>query len=74
MKKVDPETWAAFRRYCRTKHPRQLSPVTIKETIRKLEHLERKGVDLINFDPEIVYEIFEEEKLIKIYRMWTHYE
>lgn len=61
MKKVDPETWAEFRRYCRTKHPRQLSPVTIKETIRKLRHLERKGVNLINFDPEIVYEIFEEK-------------
>ncbi|RLA71570.1 MAG: Txe/YoeB family addiction module toxin [Epsilonproteobacteria bacterium] len=28
----------------------------------------------INKQHRLVYEIFEEEKLIKIYRMWTHYE
>lgn len=28
----------------------------------------------INRQHRIVYEIFEEEKLVKIYRMWTHYE
>ena len=28
----------------------------------------------INKQHRIVYEIFEEEKIIKIYRMWTHYE
>jgi len=28
----------------------------------------------INKQHRIVYEIFEQEKLIKIYRMWTHYE
>ncbi len=27
----------------------------------------------INKQHRLVYEIFEEEKLIKIYRMWTHY-
>ena len=28
----------------------------------------------INKQHRIVYEIFEDEKLVKIYRMWTHYE
>jgi Txe/YoeB family toxin of toxin-antitoxin system len=28
----------------------------------------------INKQHRLVYEIFEEEKLIKIYRMWTHYQ
>ena len=28
----------------------------------------------INNQHRLVYEVFEEEKLIKIYRMWTHYE
>lgn len=28
----------------------------------------------INRQHRIVYEVFEEEKTIKIYRMWTHYE
>ena len=28
----------------------------------------------INKQHRLVYEVFEEEKLIKIYRMWTHYE
>ena len=28
----------------------------------------------INKQHRLVYEVFEGEKLIKIYRMWTHYE
>ncbi|MFW5990461.1 MAG: Txe/YoeB family addiction module toxin [Campylobacterales bacterium] len=28
----------------------------------------------INKQHRLVYEIFEEEKFIKVYRMWTHYE
>jgi Txe/YoeB family toxin of toxin-antitoxin system len=28
----------------------------------------------INKQHRLVYEVFKEEKLIKIYRMWTHYE
>ncbi len=28
----------------------------------------------INKQHRLVYGIFEEEKLIKVYRMWTHYE
>ncbi|MFZ3131632.1 MAG: Txe/YoeB family addiction module toxin, partial [Desulfosporosinus sp.] len=28
----------------------------------------------INIQHRIVYEVLEEEKIIKIYRMWTHYE
>ena len=28
----------------------------------------------INKQHRLIYEVFEEEKIIKIYRMWTHYE
>ena len=28
----------------------------------------------INKQHRLIYEIFESEKLVKIYRMWTHYE
>ena len=28
----------------------------------------------INKQHRLVYEVFEDEKLIKIYRMWTHYQ
>ena len=28
----------------------------------------------INKQHRLVYEVFEDEKVIKIYRMWTHYE
>jgi len=28
----------------------------------------------INKQHRLVYEIFEEKKLIKVYRMWTHYQ
>ena len=28
----------------------------------------------INKQHRLVYEVFEKEKLIKVYRMWTHYE
>lgn len=28
----------------------------------------------INIQHRIVYEVLEEEKIIKVYRMWTHYE
>ena len=28
----------------------------------------------INKQHRLVYEVFEEEKFIKVYRMWTHYE
>ena len=28
----------------------------------------------INKQHRLVYEVFKEEKLIKVYRMWTHYE
>jgi len=28
----------------------------------------------INKQHRLVYEVFEEEKLIKVYRMWTHYD
>jgi Txe/YoeB family toxin of toxin-antitoxin system len=28
----------------------------------------------INKQHRLVYEVFEEDKIIKVYRMWTHYE
>lgn len=28
----------------------------------------------INIQHRLVYEVFEEKKIIKVYRMWTHYE
>ena len=28
----------------------------------------------INRQHRLVYEVFEKEKIVKIYRMWTHYE
>lgn len=28
----------------------------------------------INKQHRLVYEVFEEEKIIKVYRMWSHYE
>ena len=28
----------------------------------------------INKQHRLVYEVFENERLIKVYRMWTHYE
>ena len=37
-------------------------------------NLEGKISRRINKQHRLVYEIFEEEKLIKVYRMWTHYE
>ena len=37
-------------------------------------NLEGKISRRINKQHRLVYEIFENEKIIKIYRMWTHYE
>lgn len=28
----------------------------------------------INIQHRLVYKVFEDEKIVKIYRMWTHYE
>ncbi len=43
----------------------------------RFEHLEGKMKGLIsrriNRQHRLVYEVFEEEKVVKIYRMWTHY-
>ena len=57
--KVDVETWNKFRRFCRVKHRPQLAQSTIGDSIRKLKFLERHGVDLMNFDSEAVYSLFE---------------
>jgi len=37
-------------------------------------NLEGKISRRINKQHRLVYEVFEDEKVIKIYRMWTHYE
>jgi len=37
-------------------------------------NLEGKLSRRINKQHRLVYEVFEDEKVIKIYRMWTHYE
>jgi Txe/YoeB family toxin of toxin-antitoxin system len=37
-------------------------------------NLEGKLSRRINKQHRLVYEVFEGEKIIKIYRMWTHYE
>jgi Txe/YoeB family toxin of toxin-antitoxin system len=37
-------------------------------------NLKNKISRRINKQHRLVYEVFEKEKLIKIYRMWTHYE
>jgi len=57
--KVDVETWNKFRRFCRVKQRPQLAQSTIGDSIRKLKFLERHGVDLMNFDSEAVYSLFE---------------
>jgi Txe/YoeB family toxin of toxin-antitoxin system len=36
--------------------------------------LEGKISRRINRQHRLVYEVFESEKIIKVYRMWTHYE
>lgn len=40
----------------------------------KLVNLENIYSRRINIQHRLVYEIYEEEKTIKIIRMWTHYE
>ena len=37
-------------------------------------NLQNKISRRINKQHRLVYEVFEEDKIIKIYRMWTHYE
>ena len=58
MEKMESKTWAKFRQYCRVRHNPPLSPSTIEESIRKLRYLEKNGIDLINLDPEEVYDFF----------------
>ncbi|WP_333888375.1 Txe/YoeB family addiction module toxin [Clostridium sp.] len=36
--------------------------------------LKRKVSRRINIQHRIVYQVLEEERIIKVYRMWTHYE
>jgi hypothetical protein len=45
--------WTKFDNFCITRL--QYSPTTLDERKRKLRHLQNKGIDLINFDPEEIY-------------------
>ena len=58
MAKVDAETWHKFRKHCMAQQ--QLAPSTIDQTIRKLRYLEKHGIDLLNLDPEEIYDFFAE--------------
>jgi len=54
---VAPETWKQFERFMLTRL--QYNPkTTIRDRIRKLIHLEKHGIDLINFIPEQSYDYF----------------
>ncbi len=55
MKEIDNK-WNEFRRNCLSRQ--QLSPSTIKDTIRKLRFLERHGIDLDNFTEDDIYNHF----------------
>jgi len=55
--KVTDSIWRQFERFMLTRlhyNPQ----TTIKDRIRKLRHLEKQGIDLLNFDPEQVYDYF----------------
>ena len=54
---VDSEIWKQFERFTLTRlhyNPK----TTIKDRIRKLMHLQKHGIDLINFNPEQSYDYF----------------
>ncbi len=52
--KVDNETWHKFRKHAMAQQ--QLAPSTIEGTIRKLRYLEKQGIDILNLNPEDVYD------------------
>ena len=56
---VDDETWARFAQYCRVRHRPTLSQSTIEDTKRKLRHMEKAGIDLMNIDEDEIYRFFE---------------
>ena len=47
------------------------NPPSFEKLVGDLEGLYSRR---INIQHRIVYEVFEEEKVIRILRMWTHYE
>ena len=54
---VDPKTWKRFERYMLTRlhyNPK----TTIKDRIRKLAHLQKHGIDLLDFNQEQSYDYF----------------
>jgi len=54
---VDSETWNKFRNHARARQ--QLSNSTIEETIRKLKHLEKHGVNLMGDREEIENQMYD---------------
>jgi len=56
---VENDTWTKLERFMLTRL--QYNPkTTIKDRIRKLKHLEKQGIDLLNFNPEQAYDYFAE--------------
>lgn len=53
---ITASLWTKFDNFCITRL--QYSPTTLDERKRKLRHLQNKGIDLVNFDPENVYTYF----------------
>lgn len=47
------------------------NPPTFEKLVGDLDGLYSRR---INIQHRIVYEVFEEEKVVRILRMWTHYE
>lgn len=57
MQSINNDTWNQFRRHCLSQQ--QLNPEsTIPETIRKLQYLERQGLDLQNSTKNQIYDHF----------------
>ena len=57
MTTIDKETWNKFRRHCLSQQ--QLNPEsTIPETIRKLQYLEKQGIDLQIYTKDQLYNHF----------------
>ena len=59
MTKVNAEMWHKFRKHCMAQQ--QLAPSTTEDTIKKLRYLEKHGINLLNLDPEDVYDLFAEK-------------
>jgi len=57
-KEVSPETWKQYEKYCITRL--HYKNTTIEDRKRKLKHLEKHGINLLDFNPEQAYDYFAE--------------